>query len=1768
MEKATLGYEIHETLYESARTLVYRATRHPDGLPVVIKALRADPPGPKDVVALRREFRVARRLRGRGAVPVHALERWFTGLALIEEDFGARSLDQELKSPSAKDLDSFFDIALPLTRALVDLHAQIVHGDISPANILRNLATKEVRFTDFALASEIGREGENVTVESLSDASLPYMSPERSGRMHRDLDHRSDLYSLGAVLYQLLTGVFPFSASDRPGWIYSHVTRKPVPPSEVNPGVPAILSSITLRLLEKDPQERYQTASGLLGDLSECHAHLSGNASIPSFALGRHDEPRSLTGSHRLCGRDAELAKLLRQFENVAQGTSGGVFISGEAGVGKSALVNEIRRPIFRLNGYFIEGKFDQFQRTQPYAAFAQALRQLVVQVLSEPEELLARRVAELRDVLGPNGQLVVDLVPEFERLIGPQAPPTRGNPVEEQNRFQTTVSSLIRTFARKDQPLVLFFDDLHWSDEATLTLIETLLHDQALRSFLFIGSYRPADVSEGHPLLSAVSRLKTDSRIELLSLEPLSEAAVLEVVHFALQADEERCAPLASQLLEHTKGNPLFLNEAIKAVHRAGALTFDLDSRSWVWDASRVRDILHRDDVIELLILRLRALSPAATSLLSLASCIGTTFDLDTLALVRGCAAAQAAHYMAEAARDGVIVQMSDEASPMPSDGRPWSPDTPPSAMRWRFQHDYAQQAAHSLLTAEQKLDTHRAIGRALLGRYREAPHDDRLIEIVNHLNEGLPLVASDQERLELSKLNLAAARKAMRSAGYGPAFDLLQIGSRILPKEAWGNDVEHAQELHQQLAACAYVTGRLELAEELCNQLLERATTPLAKAQVHAMQLVQLTLCHRMDEAVAAGLRGLRLLGVRMDHRPSTFAILKDLLSAKQRLRGRDVSSLAHAPRLNDAEILLRIRILIDFLPPAYLTGNDKLFAASVLRGVNLSLKHGLGPGSASAYASYVVLLAGLGELKAADEFGRLALQLTPGFGTDSDCRNQVLYTVFGHSWNRPWREMRGLFEKAVKAGLDSGDMLFTAYTCGWIHLWDPDVDLNTAWEEGRKYLSIIERSGYQNAFDAASLAQQLFGNLLGKTRHTLTLSDDTFDEDACVERMERQGNVSGLGIRTLYHIKLSLLYEDYARGFALVENPGPGLRALAGSPYLVEYTVHAFFVCASVVDGPRRRAAIRHMRRLRRSMNGWAKHCPENFRQYLLLMDAEIAGVRGRVADAARLYSQAIAATRDGGFLRYEALANERAARFFAAAGLIDVAAVHTKEARRLYARWGASAKVRYLDERQGQLLGQAPRQLPAESEADRGWSDVETIWKASQTLSEEVVLERMLERLMLLLSEHGGATRAVLILREPDSHQFLVQAQTHEHGGVTVLQQVSLEQAGVPVDLVRSVIRSAEPVVVSDVADRPELLYDPYLRRSDARSLLVLPILQGGSVLGVLYLENQRLAHVFTAERLTMFRMLASQAAISLQNARLYEHLQQMADSFSRFVPREFLRGLGRAQFIDMRVGESVQKTMTVLFSDIRGFTKLVEGMKPDESVKFVNSYISYMEPAILANSGFVDSFIGDAIMALFDGAPELAVRAAQGMLEALEEFNLDRAAAGMAPVAIGVGINTGPLTLGTIGGTDRFKCGVLGDTVNVASRIEGLTKRYQVPLLISGQTWVALPSRARAHTRFVDRVCVAGHSEPTDLFEVFEADPEPLRQAKVSAGDRWRAALDLYYGRRFGEAQSEFQQLAHGLPGDPVTAMFAARAAQLLQHAPSDAWTGVELLTEK
>ncbi len=1765
------NYIVTDVLYRSPRTTVYSGNRQGDPRPVVIKTLTDAYPSPRDLARLRLEFRVARRVKGPGVIDILGLESWGNGLALIEEQFVGVPLAPA--PDAAGDLERFFATAIPVTEALARVHEFVVHGDVNPSNILWDAAGRAVKLIDFGAASEIGSEHHSLTTDGLSDSSLPYMAPERSGRVNRDLDHRTDLYSLGTTFYELLTGRRPFEADHRAEWIYCHVTREPTPPHEVTPGLPILLSLLVMRLMAKNPEDRYQSARGVLTDLMTCSRRWSETGRIDSFPLGHRDSDGRLRAVRRVCGRESELQTLMTAFEAARAGASRCVLVSGAPGVGKTALVNDIRRTVFQLGSSFIEGKFDQFQRHAPYAAVAAAIRQFVMQALSSPDDQLTAVRTGLRDALAPNGGLVVELVPEMEHVIGPQPPIPPVNPIEEQNRFHATMTALFATMARAQRPLVVFLDDLHWSDVPTLALVEALLADPSLGHFLLVGAYRSDEVGT-RSLARLLDSAEGRDRMTLVDVRPLDRVDVDRLVVDALGASAGHTLELSAVLHEKAFGNPLAVQELLSLAARRGALWFDPVGGRWDWDVERIANVVDGDDVVDILLARLQRLSPVTQHWMQLAACLGNAFDLSTLAVVGSATRADTAHGLWEAASEGLVLPTGEDYRLIGGSDLT-AVDEAAFDVRYQFRHDRVQQAAYALVPESEKRALHLRIGRHLYTALSPAERDERIIEIVRHLDIGAALLESDAERIALAELNLRAARKARASAAFGPAFQLLESASAVLPAAAWRDAYELAYDIRYLGVACAYMTDRVEFAEAWVAELLVHARTTREKAGVYSMQLQQLTVRNRMDEAVTAGLAGLRLLGLRMSASPSRASILRELGMARRAQGRRKVAELADAPVVTDPDVLLSMRILIDFIPPAYLTGNDRLFAASVLKQVRLSLEHGVCAEAAAAYASYVVLLAGLGNLRGAREFAQLALRLTDTFNAvDSRCRNIILCALFGSSWNRPWSELRTAFQEAVRAGIESGDLLFTAYAAGWVHLWAPDLDIRTAFDESRKYVSIIETTDYQNARDAAHLSQQLWANLLGQTNSPMSLSNDEFDERECRERMHRVRNVSGLGVDALYRIVLAAVYGEEEAGFEVLESSRGFVQALVGSPYMVEYCLHGFLVCAANARDRRLGArARRRMRRFLQLMRKWADHAPDNFRQHLLLMEAEAMRLRGDHARAMLLYNDAIAAARDGRFARYEALANERAAGFFAERGLSRVATIYLAEARYHYARWGATRKVAMLDA-DYHRLAEIPSGAPVPGVASGGpietgeVVDSETLWRATQTLSEEVILERLLERLMATLRQAAGATRVTLLLR--DDEDLYVQADSRVGLPTTVLQREQPDGTDLALSVVRYVLRSGEPVVLSDARREASFMSDPYMRHVEARSMLALPLTHRGTRLGVLYLENALATHVFDDERLPVLQVLAAQAAISLQNALLYEQVRGLADSFARFVPREFLRSLGHSQPADIRFGESVQKEMTVLFADIRRFTTLVEQMSPTENIAFINAYIGYMEPAVLAHGGFIDSYVGDAIMALFDGSATPAVEAAVAMFRALEAFNSERVALGAVAVDIGIGVSTGQLTLGTIGGAERLKCGVIGDAVNVAARIESLTKRYRVRLLISGHAYETLGPALRRATRLIDRVRVAGHGEPVELFEVFAADPPLVREQKRHSLVRWEAAVEHYFAGRFAEALAALTELraSSTLDEDGVLALYLARARRHLASPPRPDWDGIETISEK
>ena len=1504
------GYRLTQELHLSSRTQVYRGYRETDQHAIILKTLNPDHPDMRGLVRLRREHRILSALQMPGVAWVHGQEPRRNHAALVFEDCGAEPLSEQLPPGRPLPLEDFFKVAIASARLLSQVHQHAIHKNLSPWTILWNPRNDSLRFIGYGDASEFMREPQIVRHPKLPIDALPYVSPEQTGRLNRGLDYRTDFYSLGITFFRLLSGQLPFAASEALDWIHCHLAQPAPPLPSLNPEIPETLSAIVLKLLAKSPEDRYQSARGLLWDLSECQRLWLDTGDIAPFALATHDVAAQFHIPRRLYGRDADAQRIMREFQAAAMGNPGFVLVSGPAGIGKSVLVYDVLRGIVDYNGYFLRGKFDQFRSDRPYAALSRALGDLVMQLMAESEERLAHWKAALLDALGPNGRIATDLVPEFARIIGPQPPLAELNPTEEQNRFLATVRTLISVFARPEHPVVLFLDDLHWSDVSTLTLLRSLLDSQDRMGLLLIGAAREDEVDAAHPLALTLEEIAASRDVVRVTLEPLSEETLNRFVADALQTDPAKTRALGAVVHRKTAGNPFFAGELLRTLHMDGLLTFDSAAGHWTWDLEGVIQAPISDDIVSFMLSRLQRLPEGAQQLLRLAACLGSGFDLGVLAILVGQTPSAVAAAIWPAISAGVIVPQNEGFLVLSGGDH----DEAPSELPCHFLHDRVRQAAYALIPETERTRTHLNIGRTLQTHGGAEEQRTRASEIVRHLNVGRAHLTESTERLDLARLNLDAARKAKESAAYQSAFELLSVARELLPSDAWEAQFDLAFEISTLYAACAHLCGEFAIADACCEELLSRCRTTLAKAEIRAMIAAQHNFSGQMEEAIAEGIRALDLLGISLSEKPSTATVALELLRTKSALGLRKPEALDGAPQVTDPAVRLAMKILVDFIPPSYLSGNSTLFATTVLKQATLSLRHGNCVESASAYSSYAALLAGLGDLEGAYDFGRLALRLTDQFdAVESRCRTLVLYGLFSHSWSQPWATLSTWFKASVEAGLKSGDFLFMSFACGYVHLWDPTVDLETAIAESRTYLALCRQTRYQNALDAALLAHQFWRALRGETEDPLSLSDSDFDEEACLARMRQDGYTSGLAIRALFKLQLACFHQDAERAWQALAEAERIIQALAGSPYMVDYTVYGFQAAALMAarKAPQAAAARRRMRKLHRRMQAWARHCPENFAHHERLMRAERAHLGGKTAEAARLFEQAVQSAHASGFLRDEARANEAAARFYLAHGLERAAQAYLLAARDAYLRWGAHAKVRDLDRRHGGdalsgvagaptgALGEEPLQrlhlghVPALVES--GMLDLATVWKATQAVSSEVILDRLLATLISTAKESAGAQRAVLLLDAGDDAvpRLVIQAESHENGILRVLQAEALgDDSRLPVSLVRYVARTQSPVLLSDAARSGLYSRDSYVQAKQARSILALPIVNQGVLLGVLYLENAILKGAFTPERLSVLQILAGQAAVSLQNVQTAERSayleaeRQVKESYAR------------------------------------------------------------------------------------------------------------------------------------------------------------------------------------------------------------------------------------------------------------------------------------------
>lgn len=1481
------GYKIEKDLYRYDGRVVYRAQRLADDVAVAIETLDAEYPDRQQVAEIRHDGTIAQRLAEvDGVRKIHDVLNLGSGNIALVGDLFECTLKSRLVRAGGKGLpvSEVLNIAQRLARILGDIHANgIVHKALSPEHVLFDPASGAISLAGFSFASELNQERQAVSISRRLQGPLPYISPEQTGRMNRDLDYRSDYYSLGVLLFELLTGELPFQADSMLEWVYCHISRLPPALHEISTEVPEAVSAIVLKLLAKNSEARYQSVDGLIHDLAFCTLELAADREIKSFELGEKDVVEKFLVPQNLYGRERELEKLLELFEEVEEGAAGFCLVHGYSGVGKTALVNEIDQPVVRQHGFLIQGKFEQFQHGEAYTALAVAFRSLIQQVLAEPEARLLEWRQQVLDALGLNTRLVVDLVPELELIVGKQPEIPELPPVEARNRLHIVLTAFLRVFSGEGHPVVLFLDDLQWSDAPTLELLRRLVTSHELSHLLIIGAYRSNEVGAGHPIRLLLDDLQPQKNICQIALAPLDQGSVSQLVANALHCDSVDICQLSDLLYHKAQGNPFFTNELLRLLHKEGAIAIDPVSGKWNWnqDSTHLSDV--SNDVVEFMVDGLRQLQPETQNVLKLAACIGGTFDLHILAAIYEHSIAETATALLPALKQHTVL-------PLHSDYRLVGETTEPLDFNlcYRFEHDHVQKAAYALIEPQQLAEVHLSIGRLMLQFAGDTTPGERLIDIVDHLNEGRLLIASAEERQRVAELNLLAGTRVKHSAAYDEALKYLRIAEELLPKNPWSSIPEFMRTLVEETQQCAYLTGNVEEAENWIEVMLKQADSDLERGNILAIRTRQYATLGRMEESILSAIQGLAILGVELTEQPTMDDIARERKKVEENLGDRAVSELVNARLVDDPATLTAMRLFMEIFAAAFLSGSGKLFPYLVLKAVNLSLRHGNCPESAFAYAAYGMLLCGeLDEPALGYQYGKVGLAINERFD-DLTLRARVIYVyaMFIHHWSNHWSSLTPWFRKGIEAGYQSGDLLYLAYSAQDYVIWDPTLDLEKAYKQHADKLEIVRECAYQDSFDSATLFMQLQRNLLGLTDSLFSFSDNRFDEALCLAGMHKRQFMTGIANYHIYSAEICLLYGDFDRALEHVRAQDALIKSVMSLPQLVRFYIVAFLTLATHypdMDADEQATTRERLERDLARMSRWADNCEENFRHLQYLMSAELKRLDACHEDALKLYDAAIDAAGVSGFIRDQATACERAARHLLALGHRRAAEGYLRRAHHLYKHWGARRKVTLLEREFSVLLELVVDYRPSNVTLEMDDLDMASVMKASREISGEIVLQRLLKTTMGILLENAGGQWGCLVIRRGDS--LLVEAALLPAEGLSIdnapvhslVQDSSDGQIPLPVTLINQVLNNGEAVVLGDASQEGQYVQYPYMLKFKPLSVLCVPLNRGGFE-AVLYMENNLSSGVFTEARVEVIRLLTAQASVAIENARLYEQVQ--------------------------------------------------------------------------------------------------------------------------------------------------------------------------------------------------------------------------------------------------------------------------------------------------
>ncbi len=1528
------NYTILETVAESQKTLIFRCLKQESQQPILLKIINYKYHSATYIAQLQHEYTVSRNLQVEGVIKPLALEKQDNMYLLILENFNGYSLQKIFKTQKLKLLDSLI-LAIQIVQILEEIHKHhIIHQDFQPENIIVDFKEKKVKITGLSLSSLLFQETQIPTNPHQFKSNLSYISPEQTGRINRFIDYRTDFYSLGVTFYEMLTGQLPFPTTDVMELIHCHIAKQPVPPHQLIPEIPLVISDIVMKLLSKTAEERYQSAFGIKVDLEKCLNSLQNLGNIPQFPLAGNDISEQLQIPQKLYGREGEITQLLATFERVSNDKSEMILIAGYSGVGKSALVNEIHKPIVEKRGYFISGKFDQFKRNIPYAALTEAFSELIRQLLTESSQNIENWKHKILEAVGVNGQVITDVIPEVKLLIDKQPNVPNLGATESQNRFNLVFQKFLGVFTRQEHPLVLFLDDLQWADAASLRLIKLISSDYNSQYLLMIGAYRDHEVDDFHPLTQTINEIKNHSTISAINLRPLNLIEINQLIADTLKCNLEDAASLANLVGNKTQGNPFFLTQLLKSIYQEKILFYQQDFHCWQWDVELINNLGITDNVVQLMVSKLNQLDRSTQDILKLAACIGNRFSLEILSIINDQSLVTTAHQLWEALQAGLILPLSNaykipllattELSVLENNFS-WHQEN--LVIEYKFLHDRVQQAAYSLIPENRKQALHLKIGKLLLKNSRPQYIKEQIFDIVNHLNVGSDLITHQPEKDQLARLNLLAGQKASSATAYKPAARYLRAGLELLAPNTWDYQYQLTLDLYLERIEAEYINTNIEQATQLSDIALEHAKTVLDKANIYALQIKFYIAQNDCPKVLDTGTKVLEMLGVDL------------VQTAPQNLMNEDLLDL---PNMDDPYTLAAMNILMLLCPVAFIS-NSPLGLPFVFTMLQLSKNFGSCKETIYAYAIYGSALCGpLADIDAGQGYFKISLKLLDKFEA-IDLKSKI-YNILAANilhWKQHIKETLKILEESLESGLNTGDIEQVCHAALFYceHDFFRGHNLKLLAKKQKKYINLIAKFKQNYQLNYTKICGQTVLNIIGVSGNKDNLIGKHFNELEVLPQLLADKSV--LAIFYIYFNKLMLayLFNDYQQAIK---------SAVAAEEYTVyarammvwgEYNFYYALALLAEYSHATKDEQERYMTTVvenQQRLKQWADHAPANYQHKYELVEAEINRVSGEAFKAMEYYDRAISNAREQGYIQEEALANERAAEFYLSLGRNRIARDYMTEAYNGYVGWGAIAKVQDLESIYPQLINaiavvepENNRHLTTTSSNPDSAIDLATVIKASQAISGEIRLDKLLEKLMRLVIENGGAQTGSLILIRDG--KLIVEAQASLDSELVVLQpSVPVEtHQFLPQTIINYVERTREDLVLNYAGKTEIFLADPYLVGHQIKSVLCTPILNQGKLLGILYLENNLLSGAFTTERLEVLKLLSSQAAISLQNALLYASLEQkIADRTQELNKKnrrlKLLNTLARELNSGLAVEQIIEKTVQRLSQNFPDF----------------------------------------------------------------------------------------------------------------------------------------------------------------------------------------------------------------------------------------------------